>query len=136
MDKPRFVHKVGGRDSLSIVWVAVVLLVCMGVVSAQNSRLTAPTVKYLMQEGQRLYDQGSYSTAEEILRQASDYQQSLEKSDQKKLAKLLDKTHSAVVARESALKDLNFGRELAQQGKSAEASVYLKKVKRRPLFDR
>ena len=138
MGKPRFARQVCGRESLSVNWIAVSILVlmqvCVGGAWAQagqseQDRVKAPVVQYLMDVGTKQYQRGSYEEAEKTLLMAQGYQQYLTAKDRLRLEDLMSKAHQASLARKEGLECLKTAETLVAQNKAAEAMVYLQRIK-------
>ena len=82
-----------------------------------------------IQVGTEQYKRGFYKAAEQSFLRALDYHEYLSEAERAKLNDLVDKTHSAVMARERTLEDIQKADELVKLGEPKKAKALLERAR-------
>ena len=137
MDRPKFLIKPSGRNSLLAILASILLiiLVASGLEAASSQASEADKQKIVrqvaekwIQVGTEQYRRGFYKASEQSLLRAQDYEEYLTAAEREKLNGLLEKTHIALAERQRILKDIREASELVEQDRLIEARGYLEKV--------
>ena len=112
---------------------------------SDKQRIVQQVAQKWIQVGTEQYGRGFFKAAEQSFLRARDYQEYLDDTDRTKLNQLLEKTHTAVLAREHILGQIKEADELEKQGELIKAkqnidnainSEFLSKQERELLEER
>jgi general secretion pathway protein D len=99
-----------------------------------KEKVVRKVAKEWVEAGIKLYEKGSYHRAEKSFLFALDYQDYLTEAERSQLNLLLEKAHTAVLAREQILKHLQEAGELVDQGEFANAKTRLEDIQGREFL--
>jgi len=135
LDKIRHSVKSLGNKPLLIILASILLLTVVLPVTGlsqpnetDKQKVAQQVAQKWMQVGTEQYNRGFYKAAEHSLLLAQEYQESLDNADRTKLNQLLEKTRTALLAREQILEHVRVADELEKQGRLSEAKKHLDQV--------
>lgn len=136
MDTARFPIKSYGRKPLFITLLSLLLLTCVLIEVAPSQvngtdkqKVVRQVAQKWIQVGTEQYKRGFYKAAEQSFLRALDYHEYLSEAERAKLNDLVDKTHSAVMARERTLEDIQKADELVKLGEPKKAKALLERAR-------
>ena len=135
LDKISHSVKSLGHKPLLLILASILLLTAILPVAAMSQANEADKQKIVrqvaqkwMQVGTEQYGRGFFKAAEQSFLRAQDYQEFLDDTDRTKLNQFLEKTRTAVLARERILEHIRAADELEKQGGLIEAKKHLDQV--------
>ena len=135
MDKISHSTKSHGHNPLLLILASILLLTAIlpaiALSQANESdkqRIVQQVAQKWIQVGTEQYNRGFFKAAEQSFLRAQNYQEYLADVEHKKLNQFLEKTHTAVLERESILEHIRAADELEKQGELIEAKKHFDHV--------
>ncbi|MHC4125313.1 MAG: hypothetical protein ACYSRR_02525, partial [Planctomycetota bacterium] len=136
MNTVHFLSNSLGRKPLLVLLVSVLILtLAMPHVAwpqanqANKQKIVQGVAQRWIQVGSEQYQRGMYKAAEQSFLFAKDYEAYLTVSQLEKLDELLEKSHNAVIERDSIIEKLALANELTEQNKPDQAKELFEQIK-------